>query len=75
MHVAVGGDLDGDHVLICFWKKLVALVKLTQPSVSRLEPVLKLCDLEILEAIIFNATAWTDAGAHQRGQRVIIFSF
>ncbi|CAE7823838.1 unnamed protein product [Symbiodinium necroappetens] len=38
-----GGDLDGDHVFISFWKKLVELVKLTQPSVCRLEPVLKLC--------------------------------
>ena len=62
----------GDPVFVCFWEKLVYVMKLTQPSVSRLEPVLKLCDREVLESVIFRTTAWTDAEA--RGQVVSAYS-
>eukprot|EP00439_Symbiodinium_sp_Y106_P070766 s3488_g12.t1 len=68
-----GGDLDGDHVMVCFWRKFVAIMERMQPSVARLEALLKLYEQDVLEAVVSRRTAWASAAVQQRGHSLKTF--
>lgn len=53
--------------MICFWQKFVAIVEQTQPSVARLEALLKLYEQDVLDAVVPGRTTWESAAVQQRG--------
>ena len=53
--------------MVCFWRKFVAIVEQTQPSVARLEALLKLYEQDVLDAVVPGRTTWESAAVQQRG--------
>ncbi|CAE7705479.1 unnamed protein product, partial [Symbiodinium necroappetens] len=69
-----GGDLDGDHVMVAFWCKLVDIMERTQSCVARLDALLQLYEQDVLSAVVPGCTAWESAVVPQRGQQLVKFA-
>ena len=59
--------------MVCFWRKFVAIMERMQPSVARLEALLKLYEQDVLEAVVSRRTAWASAAVQQRGHSLKTF--
>ncbi|CAE7800161.1 unnamed protein product, partial [Symbiodinium sp. CCMP2456] len=66
-----GGDLDGDHVMVSFTGKLVAIVRGSQAGVRRLAPVLKSFEDDILESVHQSCSPWRSDAVAERGREYI----